>query len=213
MFNTSLMTKQEKVEEIIKRLSKVYPNPRTALEWSTPLDLLVATMLSAQCTDKVVNTVTPELFKKYKTAKDYANASAEEIDKMISKVTFHTNKAKNIKAAAEMIVEKYDGEVPDNMEDLDALPGVARKTANVVLGDAFKKAEGVVVDTHVMRLSQKLGLTDKTDPEKIEQDLMEIVPKDHWVDFAHMLILSGREFYPARTKDYNTGPLAGLFVK
>jgi endonuclease-3 len=207
------MTKEEKVEEIVKRLIKVYPKPRTALEWSTPLELLVATMLSAQCTDKLVNLVTPELFKKFKTAKDYAQASEEEIDKFISKVTFHRNKAKNIKRAGQMMVEKFGGEVPSNMEDLDSLPGVARKTANVVLGDAFEKSDGIVVDTHVMRLSTKLGLTDKKDPEKIEKDLMEIVPKKYWIIFPHLLILSGREFYPARLKDLNSGPLQGLFVE
>ena len=205
------MTKEEKVLEIIKRLSQVYLNPRTALEYKNPLELLIATMLSAQCTDKVVNSVTPELFKNFPKAKDFANAQVEDIDKYITKVTFHNNKAKNIKAAASQIMEKHKGEVPNNMEDLDDLPGVARKTANVVLGDAFKKAEGIVVDTHVMRLSQNLGLTEQKDPEKIEKDLMEIVPKEYWVSFAHMLILAGKEFYPAKLKDFNSGPLKGLF--
>lgn len=205
------MTKEEKVEEIVKRLLKIYPEPRTALNWTTPLELLIATMLSAQCTDKLVNLVTPELFKKYQTAADYASSTEEEIDSYITKITFHKAKAKNIKAAGVMMVEKFAGEVPANMEDLDSLPGVARKTANVVLGDAFKKSEGLVVDTHVMRLSTNLGLTNKKDPEKIEKDLMEIVPKKYWIIFPHLLILSGREFYPARLKDYNTGPLAGLF--
>lgn len=192
------MTKQDKVKFLIDKLSLLYPNPRTALEYSNPLELLIATMLSAQCTDKVVNTVTPELFKKFPNAKAFAEADVSEIDKYISKVTFHSNKAKNINAAAEMIMDKFKGEVPDNMEDLDSLPGVARKTANVVLGDAFKKPAGVVVDTHVMRLSQKYGLTEKKDPEKIEQDLMEIVPKEDWVRFAHLLILHGRECCTAR---------------
>lgn len=205
------MTKEEKVKEIILRLSKVYPNPRTALEYSSPWELLVATILSAQCTDKVVNSVTPNLFKNFQNIQSFADASEEDIDKYISKITFHKNKAKNIKAAAELIMNKHNGEVPDNMEALDALPGVARKTANVVLGDAFGKNEGIVVDTHVMRLSQKLGLTDKSDPEKIEKDLMEIVPKEDWVRFAHFLILAGREYYPARLKELNTGPLKGLF--
>lgn len=205
------MTREEKVKEILKRLYKVYPKPRTALEYSTPLQLLVATILSAQATDKLVNLVTPELFKKFKSAKDFAETDVSEIDKYISKVNFHKNKAKNIKAACEMIVEKFSGKVPDNMEDLDSLPGVARKTANVVLGNAFHKNEGVVVDTHVMRLSQKLGLTKHNDPVKIEKELMEIVPREKWTDFAHLLILAGREFYPARLKDLNTGPLEGLF--
>lgn len=192
------MTKQDKIKYIIDKLSPLYPNPKTALEYSTPLELLIATMLSAQCTDKVVNTVTPELFKKFPNAKAFAEAEVGDIDKYISKVTFHNNKAKNIKAAAAMIMDQFKGEVSDNMEDLDSLPGVARKTANAVLGDAFKKPAGVVVDTHVMRLSQKYGLTEKKDPEKIELDLMEIVPKDEWIKFAHLLILHGRECCTAR---------------
>lgn len=192
------MTKLDRVKFIIDKLSLLYPNPRTALEYLTPLELLIATILSAQCTDKVVNNVTPELFKRFSSAKAFADADVSDIDKYISKVTFHSNKAKNIKAASEMIVEMFNGEVPDNMEDLDSLPGVARKTANVVLGDAFKKPSGVVVDTHVMRLSQKFGLTEKKDPEKIEKDLMELVPKEEWVNFAHYLILHGRECCTAR---------------
>src|SRR5258708_2986992 len=183
------MDKKQKVEEILKRLYKVYPHPKTALNSSTPLELLVATILSPQPTDKLVNLVTPTLIKKYSKVEDYTNTKLEELDKDISRVNFHYNKAKSIIGAAKMIVEKFKGKVPDNMEDLDALPGVARKTANVVLGSAFHKAEGIVVDTHVMRLSQRLGLTDNKNPEKIEQDLMEIVPKDKWIDFANMLIL------------------------
>ncbi|MBI4080598.1 MAG: endonuclease III [Candidatus Levybacteria bacterium] len=204
------MTREQKVQLIIKRLSKVYPNPKTALNFTTPLELLVATILSAQATDKLVNLITPELFKKYKTAKDYTDASVEDIDNMIKKVNFHNNKAKNIQAAAAIIAEKYKGKVPDNMEELDALPGVARKTANVVLGNAYHKAEGIVVDTHVMRLSTKLGLTDKKDPEKIEQDLMKIVPKEHWIDFSHMLILHGRDICTARPHTCEGCPLGDL---
>ncbi|HLD02016.1 MAG TPA: endonuclease III [Patescibacteria group bacterium] len=213
------MTKQEKVadpersrrvKEIIKRLRKVYPHPKTALTFTTPLELLVATILSAQATDKVVNTITPELFKKYTSAKDFANASVEDIDMMIRKVNFHNNKAKSIQAAAKIIVEKHGGKVPDNMEDLDALPGVARKTANVVMSGAFGKAEGIVVDTHVMRLATKLGLTDKKDPEKIEQDLMQIVPKEDWKDFPHLLILHGREICTARPHTCENCPLGDL---
>ncbi len=204
------MTKQEKVKEIIKRLSKVYPHPKSALHFTSPLELLFATILSAQATDKVVNLVTPELFKKYKTAKDFATASIEEIDSMIRKVNFHNNKAKSIKAAAQIIVEKHGGKVPDTMEELDALPGVARKTANVVLGGAFHKAEGVVVDTHVMRLANKLGLTTERDPVKIEIDLMKIIPKEHWIDFSHMLILHGRNTCPARPHQCAACPLGDL---
>ncbi len=204
------MTKEEKVTEIIKRLSKVYPHPATALLFSNPLELLIATILSAQTTDKLVNTITPSLFKKYKNAKDFAEAPLEELDKEITKVNFHNNKAKNIKEAARIIAEKYNGKVPDTMEKLDALPGVARKTANVVLGNAFHKAEGVVVDTHVMRLTAKLGLTKEKTPEKIEQDLMKIVPKDKWIDFSHLLILHGRDTCPARPHKCINCPLGDL---
>jgi endonuclease III len=204
------VTKEKKVREIIKRLSKIYPDPKSALYFSNPLELLIATILSAQATDKLVNLVTPELFKRFKNANDFANAEIEEIDHMIRRVNFHNNKAKSIKNASQMIVEKHNGQVPDTMEELDALPGVARKTANVVLGNAFKKAEGIVVDTHVMRLSRKLGLTDKIDPVKIEQDLMEIVPKEKWIDFSHLLINFGREYCPARPHKCEDCPLGDL---
>lgn len=194
------MTKEEKVKEVYQRLKRIYPHPRTALQFHNPFELLVATILSAQCTDKLVNTVTPALFQKYPDASSMAKASVEDIDNLIKKVTFHSNKAKNIKAAAEQIVAKHGGKVPDNMADLDALPGVARKTANVVLGDAFHKSEGIVVDTHVIRAVGRLGLSDQKDPEKIELDLMKIVPKEWWIEFPHLLILYGREFAPARPK-------------
>lgn len=204
------MTNKEKVKEIVKRLSKVYPNPKSALDFANPLQLLVATILSAQATDKLVNQVTPALFKKYKTAKDFSNAPLEELDKNINRVNFHNNKAKSIKGAAAIIDEKYHGKVPDTMEQLDALPGVARKTANVVLGNAFHKAEGIVVDTHVMRLVNKLKLSSQKTPEKIEQDLMQIVPKESWIDFSHLLINFGREFCPARQHECKNCPLGNL---
>jgi endonuclease III len=201
---------KKKANEIIKRLSKTYPHPKTALNFTQPHELLFATILSAQATDKLVNTVTPALFDKYKTVEEFATAPVEDIDTMVKKVNFHGNKSKNIKAAAIMMREKFGGKVPDNMEDLDSLPGVARKTANVVLGNVFHKAEGIVVDTHVMRLSRKLGLTDQTDPVKIETDLMKIVPKDKWIDFGHMLILFGREYCPARPHKCDNCPLGEL---
>lgn len=204
------MTREEKVKEILKRLHAVYPHPKTALQYKTPLQLLIATILSAQATDKLVNTVTPTLFQKYKSVGDFAKVPLFELDKDIARINFHSNKAKFIKAAAEMILDKFNGQVPDNMEDLDSLPGVARKTANVVLGNAFGKAEGIVVDTHVLRLSRKLGLTDKTDPVKIEQDLMKIVPKDKWIDFSHLLINFGREYCPARPHACPDCPLKEL---
>ncbi|MBI2593810.1 endonuclease III [Candidatus Daviesbacteria bacterium] len=207
------MTKEEKVLEIIKRLKRIYPHPITALNFRTPFELLIATIMAAQCTDKVVNTVTPELFKKYPDAKAFSKASIEDINKMIVKVVFHNNKAKNISAASKIIDEKYNGKVPDTLKELTSLPGVARKTANVVLGNAFGKNEGIAIDTHVMRLAPKLGLTSHVgDPVKIEEDLMKIVPQKYWSDFSNMLILTSREFYPKRAKDYSSGPLAGLFV-
>jgi endonuclease-3 len=204
------MTKKEKALEIYKRLLAVYPKPIVELQFKTPLELLIATMLSAQCTDKLVNTVTPALFAKYKTAGDFAQASVEDIDKYIKKVTFHNNKAKNINAACRVIVEKHGGKVPDAMEELDALPGVARKTANVVLSHAFGKAEGIVIDTHGIRLSNKLGLTDSKDPVKIEQDLMALLPKDTWIAFGSMLTLHGRYKCVARPHLCDNCPLGDL---
>jgi endonuclease-3 len=204
------VTKEEKVKEIIKRLSKVYPQPRIELDFQTPMEILVATIMAAQTTDKLVNTLTPALFKKYPTIKSFADADVDDIRQMIIKVSFAGNKAKNIKAAAQMIMEQYGGKVPDNMEDLDALPGVARKTANVVLGQAFHKAEGIVIDTHMIRMSNKLGLTTSKDPVKIEQDLMKIVPKEEWINFAARLILHGRHFCTARPHTCENCPLGDL---
>lgn len=206
------MTKKEKVALLLQKLREIYPHPKTALNYSTPFELLIATILSAQTTDKLVNTVTPTLFERYPTPEKMAQASIDDITGPISKINFANNKAKNIKAASEMIVKQYNGSVPDTMEELDALPGVARKTANVVLGNAFHKAEGIVVDTHVMRLATKLGLTDKKDPEKIERDLMEIVPKDSWIDFSHLLILFGREYCPARPHECASCPLSDINI-
>lgn len=207
------MTNTEKAKEVVKRLKKIYPKPKTALDFTNPLELLVATMLSAQCTDKLVNLVTPEVFKKYKTAKDYAHADYDELNKLIGKVTFHNNKAKSIIAAAKVIDEKYKGKVPETMEELDRLPGVARKTANVVLGQAFGKAEGIVVDTHVRRLANKLGLTNSQDPVKIEEDLMKVIPKEDWITFPSALILYGREYAPARgTKEGVIDVLEDLYI-
>lgn len=206
------MTNQAKVQEIIKRLKPMYPHAKIGLDFENPLQILIATMMAAQTTDKLVNTLTPALFKKYPTAKDFADAPVEDIAEMIHKVNFHANKAKNIKAACQIIAEKYDGKVPDNMEELDALPGVARKTANVVLSNAYHKAEGIVIDTHMIRMSNKLGLTTQKDPVKIEQDLMQIVPKNQWIIFAHMLILYGREHCTARPHDEGNCILKDLYI-
>ncbi len=204
------MTKKEKVLEIISRLYKVYPKPKVALKFENPFQLLIATILSAQATDVSVNLATPALFKKYPKPENLATAPLDEINKFIKTINFHNNKAKSIKAAASVIIDKFKGSVPDNMEDLDSLPGVARKTANVVLGSAFGKAEGIVVDTHVIRLANKLGLTDSKDPVKIEKDLMEIVPKKDWINFPLMLTAHGRDICTARPHACIDCPLGNL---
>ncbi|MEM2183238.1 MAG: endonuclease III [Candidatus Bathyarchaeia archaeon] len=189
---------RERVIEIINLLEKVHPDAKLALKWSNPLELLVATILSAQCTDERVNRVTENLFKKYKTAEDYANANLEEFENDIRTISFYRSKARNIKKACQILVEKYNSEVPKTIEDLLSLPGVARKTANVVLSNAYGIFEGIIVDTHVSRVSRRLGLTSEKDPEKIERDLMEIVPKEKWLRFADLLIFHGRRICTAR---------------
>jgi endonuclease III len=195
------MTARERVRKLIKVWPKVYPDAHTELNFKTPLELLIATILSAQCTDKRVNMVTPVLFKKYRTAKDYANAPVPELENAIKSTGFFRSKTKSIRGATSTIVEKFGGKVPDSMEGLRELPGVGRKTANVVLGNVFGKNEGIVVDTHVIRLSQRLGLTKHKDPEKIEQDLMKLVPKEHWTKWSHWLIWHGRRRCFARKPD------------
>jgi endonuclease-3 len=186
------------VEETIARLKSAYPDARTALDWKNPLELLVATILSAQTTDVRVNAVTPNLFARYPTAADYAGADPTELEEDIRPTGFFRNKAKSLRGMARALVEDHGGEVPRTMDDLVALPGVGRKTANVVLGNAFSIDEGVVVDTHVRRLSNRLGFTTRKDPEKIERDLMETVPKGDWTVFSHLLILHGRSVCKAR---------------
>jgi endonuclease III len=185
-------TSHLRVARIIEGLEAAYPDARCALDHTNPLQLLVATILSAQSTDKMVNTITPALFRKYRTAKEFADADTAEFESMIHSSGFFRNKAKSIKAATHIIAEKHGGKVPETMEELLELPGVARKTANVVLGVAFGKAEGVVVDTHVQRLSRRLDLSKESRPEKIEEDLMRIVPREKWIEFAHLLIHHGR---------------------
>jgi endonuclease-3 len=183
---------------VVERLRADYPGATCALENETPFELLVATILSAQCTDERVNMVTPELFRRWPTAAEMARAPIKSLEKTIQSTGFFRNKAKNIKAASKAIMEQHGGYVPRDMEAMVALPGVGRKTANVVLGTAFGMATGVVVDTHVTRLSRRLGLTQQTDAVKIEQDLMQIVPQDEWVDFAHRMIHHGRQICTAR---------------
>jgi len=186
------------VEETISRLKSEYPDATTALDWESPLELLVATILSAQTTDVRVNAVTPNLFAKYPTAADYAGADPTELEEDIRPTGFFRNKAKSLRGMARALVEDHGGEVPRTMDELVALPGVGRKTANVVLGNAFSIDEGVVVDTHVRRLSNRLGFTTENDPEKIERDLMQAVPKKDWTVFSHLLILHGRNVCKAR---------------
>jgi endonuclease III len=195
------MTARERVKQLIKVWPKVYPNAHTELNFKTPLELLIATILSAQCTDKRVNMVTPALFKKYRSAKDYAKVPQAELENAIKSTGFFRSKTKSIRGATSTIVTKFGGKVPDSMEELRELPGVGRKTANVVLGNAFGINEGIVVDTHVIRLSERLGLTKHKDPEKIERDLMELVPKKYWAIWSHWLIWHGRRRCFARKPD------------
>lgn len=183
---------------IISRLIKEYPSPKTALHYKSPHQLLISTILSAQCTDERVNKVTEKLFEKYKSVGDYANAELSELEKDIRQTGFFRNKAKNIKKGCKMLIEKFDGQVPNTMKEILLLPGVARKTANVVLTSAYGVIEGIVVDTHVKRLSQRLGLTNSNGPKKIEKDLMNIVPKNKWAQFSFLLISHGRKICQAR---------------
>ena len=185
--------------KIIELLEKNYPNAKYYLNFSNPLELMVAAILSAQIRDEVVNATTPKLFSKYKTVKDYANADLKEFTKEISAVTFAGMKAKNIIRACKILVEKYNGKVPDKMEDLTTLPGIGRKTANTILINAFGKVKGIPVDTHVIRLSFRLGWTKSTKPEEIEQDLMKITPKEDWKKIAYLLKAHGRALCQAPT--------------
>ena len=189
---------RERIPEIIKLLRKAYPQGRTALHYRTPLQILIATILSAQCTDVRVNKITPGLFKKYKAARDFARAKQSVLEQEIRSTGFYRNKTKNIIAASKKIVEDFKGNVPRTMEALVSLPGVARKTANIVLYSSFKKAEGIAVDTHVKRLSRRLGLSKEDNPDKIEQDLMKIVPRKDWIDFNYILVDHGRQICNAR---------------
>lgn len=193
-----IANKKERTAEIIKRLKKTYPDAHCALNHNNAFELLIATILSAQCTDERVNIVTATLFRKYRGPQDYVAVIQQELEKDIHSTGFFRNKSKNIQAACRRIIEVFDGEVPQTMDELLTLGGVARKTANVVLGNAFGITSGVVVDTHVARLSQRLGLTKNTAAEKIEQDLQKLVPKQDWVMFSHWLIFHGRQICQAR---------------
>lgn len=201
MLRESHAAKTERMRKILSALKRVYPDAHCELNFETPLQLLVATILSAQCTDKRVNLVTAELFKKYKTAKDFVDAEIAGLENDIRSTGFYKNKAKNIQACCAALVEKFGGEVPRTMDELHALAGVGRKTANVVLGNAFNINVGVVVDTHVTRLVNRLGLAKGTDAVKLEQDLMKLVPQDDWCLFSHWLIWHGRRRCDARKPD------------
>lgn len=198
----------ERAKRIVKILARHYGDAHCALVHQDALQLLVATILSAQCTDHRVNIVTKELFKKYRSAKDFAQADLKALEQDVRSTGFYRNKAKNIQGAAKRLVEKHGGEVPSTMEELLELPGVARKTANVVLGTWFKKATGVVVDTHVHRISRRLQLTREDDPKKIERDLMQLLPVGEWIDFSHRLIWHGRRVCMARNPQCGECPVA-----
>ena len=204
------MNTQDKLLEILKRLNKAYPKPKTALNFSDPFQLLVATILSAQTTDVLVNKVTENLFRKYRTVKDYADASLETLQKDTGSVNFYKTKAKNIQAGAKIIVAQFNSQVPKTMNELTSLPGVARKTANIILSNAFGIHEGIAVDTHVKRLSYRLGLTKNADPVKIEKDLMAITPKKEWGNISNLLIFHGRKICQARKPDHQECVLSNI---
>jgi len=191
------MDKKEKARKVLDILEKEFPGAKTALIFSTPLELLIATILSAQATDKLVNKVTVDLFKKYKSAEDYNRASLDEIERNISSVNFFRNKAKSIKGCCKKLVEEFNGAVPKSLDELTTLPGVGRKTANIVLGNAFGK-NALAVDTHVKRVAKRLGLTDSEDPDTVEEDLCGIIPEKRWTNTTHLFILHGRKTCKAK---------------
>jgi endonuclease-3 len=192
------MNNKEKTSEIIRRLKKEYPEPKTVLNFKSPFELLVATILSAQTTDILVNKVTENIFKKYRSVKDYADASLSTFQKDLSSINFYKNKAKNIQGSAKIIVESFSSKVPKTMDELTSLPGVARKTANIILSNAYGINQGIAVDTHVKRLAYRLGLTKNEDPAKVEKDLMIVTPKEEWGTLSHFLIFHGRKICQAK---------------
>jgi endonuclease-3 len=210
----SLLTRESPVEErapvVIRRLDRAYPDARVALNFSNPLEMLVATILSAQTTDEGVNKVTATLFNKYRKAEDYLAVPEAELAAELRPTGFFNQKTKSVRGAARRIVEAYGGRVPDTMDDLLTLPGVARKTANIVLGNAYGKVEGIAVDTHVRRVSQRLGFTENTDPDKIEQDLMRTIPRRRWFPFTYVLIEHGRAVCKAPTPRCEVCPVSDL---
>jgi endonuclease-3 len=206
----TLSQKQTRTRQLIERLKAAHPDAHCSLNYANPLELLVATVLSAQCTDERVNRVTEALFKKYRTPSDYAEAPPGALEEDIKSTGFYRNKAKALRACCAELVAQYGGEVPANMAALVQLQGVGRKTANVILGNAFEMAEGIVVDTHVRRLAGRLGLTKHTDPHKIEQDLLALVPREDWIIIGHLLILHGRRICSARAPKCPVCPITDL---
>ena len=206
----SRRARRERAGEILARLRREYPETRLALDFQSPLQLLMATVLAAQCTDQKVNEVTPPLFRRYPTARDFAAADLAELEEMVRQTGFFRNKARALKNLGMTLAAEHGGEVPDSMESLVALPGVGRKTANVVLGNAFGRNEGIAVDTHVQRLSRRLFLTEEEDPEKIERDLVAILPREEWTRFALLLQDHGRKICKARRPECAVCPVADL---
>jgi len=201
---------KRRAAQVVRLLRREYPDATCALNYTSPLELLVATILSAQCTDERVNQVTKDLFKKYRTAADYARTPLDELERGIQSTGFFRNKARSIVGCCKLLAEQYAGQVPQDLEALVELPGIGRKTANVVLGTAFGVPSGVVVDTHVTRVSRRLGLTAQKDPEKIEQDLMALVPESEWIDFGHRTIHHGRRTCTARKPECGECVLGGI---
>ncbi|HEX9728401.1 MAG TPA: endonuclease III [Gemmatimonadales bacterium] len=204
------MTPKDRIGPIIRRLRRAYPDAECSLEHEDPLQLLVATILSAQCTDERVNMVTPVLFARYRTAQDYADANPDDLSEIIKSTGFYRNKTKSLIGMGRALVERHAGLVPRTMEELVKVPGAGRKTANVVLGNAFGVDEGVVVDTHVKRIAHRLALTRQATPEKVERDLMRVVPKKHWTLFPHLMIHHGRVICQARTPHCEACPINDL---
>ena len=212
MVRTMAVTAEEKrfAAKVARRLSRAYPNAQCTLDFASPLELLVATILSAQCTDKRVNEVTKDLFRKYRSAADYATAAPAELEADIQSTGFFRNKAKSIQACCRMMIDRFDGQVPQDMDTLVQMPGIGRKTANVILGTAFGITSGVAVDTHVGRVSRRLGLSAEKDPVKVERDLMDRLPKEQWTAFSHQMILHGRTICIARKPKCDECPLGDL---
>lgn len=206
----SIKTEVDRAGKIFKILKKQYPDAKTALDHGSPFELLIATILSAQCTDERVNIVTKDLFRKYRGPADYANASLSELEEDIRSTGFFRQKAKNIQNACRMIQDEFNGKLPENLADMIKLPGVARKTANIVLGSGLGIITGIAVDTHVKRLSERLGFSTNTDPDKIEQDLMRLFPEKNWILISQLLILHGRSICKARKPDCATCPVSDL---